>query len=89
MWVLTFPKTIPASGVQDLSLETLAKERIVLAHWVFCRPLMGKDLASAFRVPLLFSIVMDWEEAVGSFAYIRQKQYMVEGLLGRSWETRS
>lgn len=26
---------------------------------------------------------MDWEEAVGSFTCIRQKQRMVEGLLGQ------
>lgn len=33
--------------------------------------------------PPILSIVMNWEEAVGSFTFIRQKLYIVEGLLGR------
>lgn len=88
MGVLTFPKTAPISGRQDLNLKVLAKELTVLAHWDFGLSLMGGILSSASYVPyaphptLLFSIVMNWEEAVGSFTHIRQKQYMVEGLLG-------
>lgn len=87
--VLIFPKTIPASGRQDLSLEALAEELTVRGS---CLSSMGGILASASCIwPLHsmcpatppFSIVMNWEEAVGSFTYIRQKQYLVEGLLGQ------
>lgn len=33
-----------------------------------------------------FSAVMSWEEAVGTFIHIRQKQYMMEALLARELE---
>lgn len=88
--MLSFPKTLPASGGQDLSLEAQAEELTVLAHWGFaclglCILHSGLCIPCATNPPLppILSIVTNWEEAVGSLTCIRQKLYMVEGLLGQ------